>query len=746
MKFRVLAAVCAAATLSGLAHASTAIFWHVSTHADFLKGEVDSLSIDSDGRVLLGPAQELVQESTAPFLWSLVGTSDGALWAGSGNEGKVFRLGKDGKLTTVYDGAELEVHALAPAPDAGVYAGTSPDGKIYKIAANGTATTFFDPEGKYIWALAVASDGTVYAGTGDKGAIYRMTPDGKGSVLYRTKATHVTALMLDREGNLLAGTESPGQVIKVDRQGKAFVVLDSPHREIHALRADDKGIVYAAAVSGRPSPEDRPPDRGLPTEPPRTPTPSVSTEITSISIVDVSVPSTPSPSPTPRREDRRSVKGAVYRIAPDGAWDVVWESSDDVPYDLTFDAGGALLIGTGSKGKIFRVAGAPAKPMLLGRAPAQQITAFLRQGAQHYYATANPGKIFKLSSARAEKGVYESEIRDATTVATWGAIRWRAATPSGSQIQLFSRSGNTAAPDETWSEWSAAYTRADGEQITSPKARYLQWKAVITAKSDSPILTSVTAAYLQRNLRPEVASITVHPPGTVFQKPFSTGELEIAGYEDAQPDTRPQSSQPPGGGVSPSGGAPALGRRVYQKGLQAFVWKAEDDNDDRLQFDVLYRREGETTWKMLKRGIDDPILVWDTSSVPDGTYMIKVVASDAPSNSPGTALTGELESAVFEIDNSAPTIEVTNVQRQNGQTVIAFVVRDDHSPVQRVEYSLDATRWRVIYPKDGIADSRVEQFEVTLDGDATSRSVILRATDAMSNLATALGEIPARSK
>lgn len=731
--------------MAGLAHASTAIFWHVSTQADFLKGEVENLSIDSDGRVLLGPVQELVQESTAPFLWALVAASDGALWAGSGNEGKVFRIGKDGKLATAYDALELEVHALAPAPDGGVYAGTSPDGKIYKISASGNAAPFFDPEGKYIWALASQGDGTLYAGAGDKGAVYRITPDGKGSILYRTKATHVTALIIDRDSYVVAGTESPGQVIRIDREGKAFVVLDSPHREIHALRSDDKGTIYAAAVSGRPSPEDRPPDRGVPTEPPRTPTPSVSTEITSISIVDIAVPATQPPSP-PRRDERRSAKGAVYRIARDGVWDVVWESPDDVPYDLTFDTTGALLIGTGSKGKIYRVPGAPAKATLLGRAPAQQITTFLRVGSQHYYATANPGKIFKLSSVRAEKGMYESEVRDATTVATWGAIRWRAVTPSGAQVQLFTRSGNTSTPDETWSDWSPAYKRADGEQIASPKARYLQWKAVVTAKAESPILTSVTAAYLQRNLRPEVASITVHPPGTVFTKPFSTGELEIAGYDTDSADTRPPSSQTSSGAPSATSGSPALGRRVHQKGLQTFVWKAEDGNDDRLQFDVLYRREGETTWKALKRMLNDPILVWDTSSVPDGTYMVKVIASDTPSNSPNTALTGEMESTIFEIDNSAPSIDVTGVQRQNGQTVIAFVVRDDHSPVQRVEYSLDANRWRVIYPKDGIADSRVEQFEVALDGEATSRSVILRATDAMNNIATALGEVAARSR
>jgi hypothetical protein len=61
--------------------------------------------------------------------------------------------------------------------------------------------------------------------------------------------------------------------------------------------------------------------------------------------------------------------------------------------------------------------------------------------------------------------------------------------------------------------------------------------------------------------------------------------------------------------------------------------------------------------------------------------------------------------------------------------------------VQRVEYSLDASRWRVVYPKDGIPDSRREEFEVSLEENEMGRSVIIRATDAMNNVATAVAEV-----
>jgi hypothetical protein len=732
----VLAAV-ACAVVSG----ASPTFWTVSSQADFLKGDVEDLSIDSDGRVFLGPSASLIAETAAPFLWTVVAGQDGTLWAGTGNEGKVLRVGKDGKTSTFFDAAELEVHAIAPAPAGGLYVATSPDGKVYRVSADGTATTLFDPDDKYIWSLAVDRSGNVFAATGDKGVIYKITPEGQGTRFYKANAGNVVTLAFSRAGDLIAGTESPGRVFRIDPTGKAFVLLDSPYREIHALRLADDGTIYAAAVSGAQAGEDRAADRPAPSEPSTPPVPSVSTEITAISVMEgpVSGASTP-PAPRP---PRRLGRGAIYRIRPDGLWDALWETGEDAPYDLLLEQDGSLLVGTGTEGKIFRVSGDPARATLLARAAARQVTALIREPSGRIVgATSNPGKLFALSSSTARRGTYESDVRDVGTVATWGAIRWRAAMRGG-EVQVFTRTGNTATPDDTWSAWSKAYANADGEQIGSPNARYLQWRAVLSATNgDGPVLTSVTTAYLPRNLRPEVTSITVHPAGTVFQRPFSTGEMEIAGFDDNTSDGRqPQPTTGTSADRTPTPNTPALGRRIYQKGLQTFVWKAEDQNEDKLQYDVFYRREGESGWKPLKRGLWDPILVWDTSSVPDGTYVIKVVASDAPSNSPGGALTGEMESVGFDIDNTAPRVELQTPVRTASRTSISFVVLDDQSPIQRVEYSLDASRWRVVYPKDGIPDSRREEFEVALGDAEVGRSVIIRATDAMNNVATAVAEV-----
>jgi sugar lactone lactonase YvrE len=736
-----LAAAVVAASAVGV-HAALPTFWQVATQADFLKGEVENLSIDGHGRLILGPSSTPVFESNAPFLWTMVAAPDGTMYIGSGNEGQVLRVDPSGKGAVFFDAEELEVHALAVAPDGGLYVGTSPDGRIYKVDGKGTGTVFFDPEDKYIWSLAVDKAGNLFAATGDKGTVYRVAPDGKGQPFYQTKATHAISLAFDREGRLLVGTESPGRVFQVDATGKPFVLLDSPFNEIHSIRVDANGVIYATALSGRQPAEDRSPVRITPEPTPAPAVPSVSTEITAITIADVSVASSAGQAAPPRPAPGTAA-GALYRILPDGSSDEVWESREDAPYDIGFDADGSLLVATGNTGKIYRLSGDPLQPTLVTRAEAQQVTSVLRdRSGAMLYTTANPGKVLKLAATRATQGTYLSEVRDAQTVATWGAIKWQAAAASGARVEISTRSGNTRTPDDTWSTWSAPYPNSDGSSIASPRARYLQWRAVISApKGESPVLTSVTAAYLQRNLRPRVTTITIHPPGTVFQKPFSTGELEIAGYDGELPERRLTAQPPPGGaaGTSPS---PALGRRVYQKGLMTFVWRAEDDNNDELRYDVLYRREGETAWKALKRTVADPILVWDTTSVPNGTYLLRVVASDTAANPPGSALAGHMDSAAFDIDNAPPTIGVTGVRRDGARTIISFEVRDSHSAIQKAEYSVDGDRWRTIYPKDGISDSRLELFELVLDGEAGSRSVVIRATDALNNVSSARGDTP----
>jgi hypothetical protein len=243
----------------------------------------------------------------------------------------------------------------------------------------------------------------------------------------------------------------------------------------------------------------------------------------------------------------------------------------------------------------------------------------------------------------------------------------------------------------------------------------------------APVVTSVTVAYLARNLRPIVSEITVHPPGVVFQRPFSSEEGAIAGLDETIADAR----RPPGG--DPAAGTPTMGRRMFSRGLQTIGWKAEDPDADRLQFSLHYRREGEDTWRLLRDQLTDPLFVWDTTSVPDGRYLIRVTASDALTNTPDRVMTGDRDSGAIDVDNTPPVIAITITGVR-----VAIRVRDAHSGVHRVDYSLGGQSWQALRPLDGLADSREEQFEVTLPSAADATRLVIRASDVMQNVTSAV--------
>ena len=176
-------------------------FFQAATQADFLKGDVDNLSIDARGQLSLGPAMELVYETAAPFVWAVVPGSDGSLFIGTGNEGKVYRVDSSGKGTVFFDSAELEIHAMAPAPNGGLYVATSPDGKIYKVDRSGVGDHVLRPGGE----VYLGADGRRHAATSTpapatKASSTRSRPTAKARAFYRTKSTHATALAIDQRG------------------------------------------------------------------------------------------------------------------------------------------------------------------------------------------------------------------------------------------------------------------------------------------------------------------------------------------------------------------------------------------------------------------------------------------------------------------------------------------------------------------------------------------------------------------
>ncbi len=114
------------------AHAAQPQFWKLEGARDFLDGDTEGLSVDSEGHVRLAPASKPRFDPESPFVWTVVRDSKGVLYLGTGNEGRVYRV-ENGQGKVFFDAGELEVHALAVGPDGRLYAGTSPEGKVSRF-------------------------------------------------------------------------------------------------------------------------------------------------------------------------------------------------------------------------------------------------------------------------------------------------------------------------------------------------------------------------------------------------------------------------------------------------------------------------------------------------------------------------------------------------------------------------------------------------------------------------------------
>src|SRR6266496_109556 len=235
---------------SGLA--GEPVVWQMSSRAELLKGEAHGVSVTDNGALKLAPRFDQLFDSEQAYVWSTAVDAAGNIYVGTGHDGKLFRVGPDGKGKLLYKTSELDVTALAVARDGAIYAGTSPDGKVYRVTADGNATVYFDPADKYIWSLAILNDGSLAVGTGDNGKLYRVRAAAEkpeNVLLINTNQTHVISLVVSKQGDLIAGTDPGGLILRISPDGKAFGLYDAPLREIHALAAAADGSIYALALS-----------------------------------------------------------------------------------------------------------------------------------------------------------------------------------------------------------------------------------------------------------------------------------------------------------------------------------------------------------------------------------------------------------------------------------------------------------------------------------------------------------------
>ena len=720
--YGLVALVLLIAVAAGAGYAGQPVIWETSGRADLLKGDARGVSISDTGMLMLAPRLTEVFSTEQAFVWASTVDAQGNVYLGTGHDGKIFRVAPDGPGSLFYDAAELDVTALAAGRDGALYAGTSPDGKVYRITADGRAEVFFDPADKYIWSLAVLNDGSLAVGTGDNGKLYRVRTAGakpESSLLIATNQTHVISLAVTAQGDLIAGTDPGGLVLRISPEGKAFALFDAHLREIHALAPAADGSIYALALSDAVAA-----GRGQTTPAPAAPPADGSGGVPNTSVTITAIDESGAPIQTPgqtahSRTDISTARSAVFRILPDGATDVVWSSPAITAFAIAPALqAGSVLIGTSDKGRIYSVTN-DGRDTLLLQSSEGQVSSFLTRGNQVYAASSNQGKLFRFGQELVADGSYESPVRDAKLTASWGRIWWR----GSGNVELQTRTGNGERPDTTWSEWSSPYRDPEGSSISSPRARFVQWRATLRSGGTTgrTWMEDASLAYLPRNVAPEVLSISSLPIGVGLQQ---TAQLQI--------DPNVESS-----GLDPSlfgAVAQVPPRRLFQRGARSFQWQAEDRNGDTLEYAIYYRPLNETTFRLLKDKLRDNFYTIDGATLADGRYIVKVVASDALDNPLGQSLSGERLSEPVDIDNTPPVLRV--VTPVSGTRVV-FEVDDATGKIRRGDFSLDGAPWTPLFPDDGIADSGHERYSVDLPSlGPGEHTVSLRAFDGSGNVGT----------
>jgi len=743
-----------ALVVCGLASSSIADHtrrWRQSTYDEFLKGTAKGVAVRSDGHLELAPKFSAIADADASYLWSLRTDPAGALYAGGGSPAKVFKFDGSEKPKVVFESTDLLVQSIAFDAKGTLFVGTSPDGKVYKVAANGEKSVFFEPKTKYIWDLAFGPDGTLYVATGDKGLIYAVSPDGKGEIHYDSDEAHIKNLAFDSKGNLLAGTEPNGRVLRISRatsgkqsgQGVAsgFVVYETAKREITSLVVATDGNIYVAAIGDKSRGGQMGPSAVIQA-------PQGTTTITAAGAPGGAIAA-------PFVAFPQAISSSIYRITAEGVPEEIWASRDEVVYALGLNSDGRLLAGTGNNGSLLVIDGRGVYAQL-AKSGSSQITGISRAaGGKVYLCTANPGRVFSLGPEYESEGTFESLSFDARLLSQWGRVEWwgppattgagRSSKESkGPRLEIFVRSGNTEDPGKEWSPWTGPYTSTDAP-IEAPAARFLQWKAVIHDGRPGDGIDWVSVSYQPKNVAPVIDGIVLQDAGVRATAPAGMqgppGNVALKQPPAANP-TSPTGmvviTTPPKFEAQPQG--------LLQKGYQSVLWSAHDDNDDELKYAVYFRGENQENWLPLKDNLDQKFYSWDTTSMPDGAYYLKIVASDGLSNPPVAALSTERESERFEVDNTNPTIgkieaSATGMNADRSQGVsydFRFTASHPTSSIERAQYSVDGGEWILLSPEKGISDYKTEGYSFTIHhlmpGEHT---IAVRAYDRFDNVGSA---------
>jgi len=704
--------------------------WKQTTRTEFLAGTMKNVTATTGDLLMLGPSLKPLFDSSETYVWCLLPDGKGGVYAGTGNHGIVYKVDATGTSSVVCDLEELEIHSLTMDRAGNIYAGTSPNGLVVKIDTQGRTSTLFDAEEKYIVALACDDQDNLYAATGDKCKVYKISPSGDVKVILESSEAHALSLALDSAGNVYVGTGLDGIIYKIKLTGEVATAYDAADDSVTSLAVSSEGVLYAGT----------------------------------------------------------SPKGIIYKLAPDTTPKVLYDKAGAGIVGMGVDGSGNLYAATSSN--VFRILPDESVCTVGNDRDLQWLSLALSQNTL-YLGTANIGSVYVADIDGATEGTFESPVHDCGQVSKWGVIEWTADVPDGSSLTFQTRTGPVAQPDSTWSEWSAPYL-SPGARIISPPARYIQYLAVMKANdsSRSPKIKDVSIVFLPKNQAPKVTlstpkggekwskKKTIKWTGTDPDKDTLTYEVycskdggatwerlsdqvksagepkkeEVPDKEESSPKEKPNSTNSEAIKLDASNADdivaqitaelekhPEIPQDVKDKLLESAPEIAADSMAKVSSSSSAVEKDRDTSSKESGAPTKETSYTWDTSKYPDGTYLVKVVATDRLSN-PIDPLSAEAISEPIVVTNKPPLVfafkKTITVQTDKSVRFEGFAWHDLVA-IAGVQFKVDAGDWMAAASSDGIFDTSFENFIVeTQPLSKGKHTVEVKAIDAAGNAAT----------
>lgn len=691
--------------------------WGLVGRDDFLRGKHLGTGVTSKGNLVLVPSVRSLYQTTDMVPWKMVTVGDNTFVTGW-NSKQIIRIGLDGKNDVFFtrEGGQVEaITSLAADVNGNLLIGTWPEQHVVMISPAGKVVNDWQLPGNAIWDLAVTADGRRYVAT-DGGMVYLIRDDKQVplAVACSVPDKHVVAMVADGDSILLA-TSPRGKVYRMGKDNLLRSVYEGKST-ITSLAVDKAGNLYVGA----------------------------------------------------------SPSCQVIRISPGGLQQEVMRGMGRGNRHILAMrmVGNDLYVATGPAGGIYRVSNPAGQDFEVTSIFARED---LRSGAETdgvgpesvmvnaltvnrngelLVAASTPGQVLKLESRK--QGAFLSTVLQTPVVAKWGRLDLQTEEANGQKIAVESRSGNTAVPDGTWSQWSAI--AQDLSEMTSPPATYAQFRVTMTGTDTSPSLTYARLFFQSTNQAP-IIRLTSPKAGLYWN-----GTKEIR-WEARDPDEdeltytvftsadrgktwqqiiriEPEEGKD-GGDVNTEDGNGEEVDGAQEPPKTAKDAKAADEakvkpsrkpapkaKDEPVAKDGAKPEAAPTATAEKVQEPEKPAkpkkeptgelketsVPWDTKTATEGTYLIRVIASDKYAK-PTDPKSAEVISGLITVDNSVPSVKLED-KVYGWETVEQFVVTDSQSPIVGGKYRIDEGTWTALVADDGIFNRRQELVKmVTPNGD-----------------------------